>query len=292
MLATIMDPGRRHGHGSPVSTRRTEAASVKDHLAYMSQKFGLYQDLTVGENIDFYADLYGMSRKGDRNAWASCSTSAICGPSSAAGPANLSGGMKQKLQLVCALIHTPEGAAARRADQRRRSGEPPRFLAHPAPAAGGTGGDPRLHRLPRRGRALRPGRPHRPRQDACHRHPRRNETADEGPDLCDQEPRRPPDGRTAAPRAPRRKRQPLRRHGPSRLRRGRRQRRRRSKRSCKAHRLQFDQVREIVPSLEDVFVSLLGAGGQRRGGPGQDRQPARRGHGRQTRPPRPSKSPI
>ena len=42
----------------------SEPAEVKEHLAYMSQQFGLYQDLTVLENIDFYADLYGVSKKG------------------------------------------------------------------------------------------------------------------------------------------------------------------------------------------------------------------------------------
>ena len=63
MLATIMDADSGTARIAGFDTS-DEAAAVKDHLAYMSQKFGLYQDLTVGENIDFYADLYGMSRKG------------------------------------------------------------------------------------------------------------------------------------------------------------------------------------------------------------------------------------
>ena len=62
MLASIMDPTSGTGRiaGFDVATA---SASVKDHLAYMSQKFGLYQDLTVSENIEFYADLYGVPRR-------------------------------------------------------------------------------------------------------------------------------------------------------------------------------------------------------------------------------------
>ena len=85
-----------------------EAAEVKDHLAYMSQKFGLYQDLTVGENIDFYADLYGMSRKGRQKRIEELLDFSHMRPFIRRRAGDLSGGMKQKLQLVCALIHTPK----------------------------------------------------------------------------------------------------------------------------------------------------------------------------------------
>ena len=74
----------------------------------MSQRFGLYDDLTVRENIDFYADLYGVPR-GERPAGSSGSTrSRSSGRSSTGLPAQLSGGMKQKLSLCCALIHEPD----------------------------------------------------------------------------------------------------------------------------------------------------------------------------------------
>lgn len=81
--------------------------AVKDRIGYMSQRFGLYPDLTVDENLRFYADVYGVSRKervehGDRLL-------AFSGlaPFRKRFAGNLSGGMKQKLGLACALIHTP-----------------------------------------------------------------------------------------------------------------------------------------------------------------------------------------
>ena len=107
MLATIMDPDTGTARIAGFATS-TEAAAVKDHLAYMSQKFGLYQDLTVGENIDFYADLYGMSRKGRQNRIEELLDFSHMRAFIRRRAGNLSGGMKQKLQLVCALIHTPK----------------------------------------------------------------------------------------------------------------------------------------------------------------------------------------
>jgi len=107
MLATIMDAdfGTARIAGFDISQ---EAVSVKDHLAYMSQKFGLYQDLTVGENINFYADLYGMSRKGRKDHIKELLGFSHMQPFIHRRAGNLSGGMKQKLQLICALIHTPK----------------------------------------------------------------------------------------------------------------------------------------------------------------------------------------
>ena len=82
--------------------------AVKSRISYMPQRFGLYEDLTVDENIRFYADLFGVRRKArDERALpllAACGMSQF--RSRLAG--NLSGGMKQKLGLVCALIHTPQ----------------------------------------------------------------------------------------------------------------------------------------------------------------------------------------
>ncbi len=118
MLATIMDADSGTARIAGFDTSK-EAAEVKDHLAYMSQKFGLYQDLTVGENIDFYADLYGMSRKGRQERIEELLDFSHMRPFIRRRAGDLSGGMKQKLQLVCALIHTPKVLLARRADQWR-----------------------------------------------------------------------------------------------------------------------------------------------------------------------------
>jgi len=107
MLASIMDPDSGSAIVAGYDTG-TDAALVKDHLAYMSQKFGLYQDLTVGENINFYADLYGMSRKGRRERIKKLLDFSNMQPFIHRRAGALSGGMKQKLQLVCALIHTPK----------------------------------------------------------------------------------------------------------------------------------------------------------------------------------------
>ncbi len=107
MLATIMNPDSGSARVAGFDIAR-EAASVKDHLAYMSQKFGLYQDLTVGENISFYADLYGMSRKGRQARIEELLDFSHMRPFIRRRAGDLSGGMKQKLQLVCALIHTPK----------------------------------------------------------------------------------------------------------------------------------------------------------------------------------------
>ena len=107
MLAGIMPPdaGKATVAGHDV-VRDPEGA--KHSLSYMPQRFGLYDDLTVDENIRFYADLFGV-RKAERNAR---STQLL----QAAGMSEfrtrkagqLSGGMKQKLGLVCALIHRPK----------------------------------------------------------------------------------------------------------------------------------------------------------------------------------------
>jgi ABC-2 type transport system ATP-binding protein len=81
--------------------------SVKRFISYMPQRFGLYEDLTVDENIRFYADLFSVAR-GERQE-RSTELLRACGMSEfrARLAGKLSGGMKQKLGLVCALIHRP-----------------------------------------------------------------------------------------------------------------------------------------------------------------------------------------
>ena len=82
--------------------------SAKLHLSYMSQRFGLYEDLTVDENIRFYADLFGVRRKEREPRSRELLAAAALSDFRSRLAGNLSGGMKQKLGLVCALIHTPK----------------------------------------------------------------------------------------------------------------------------------------------------------------------------------------
>jgi len=84
-----------------------EAEIVKESIAYMSQRFGLYEELSVLENINFYADVYGISR--DKRQEAIDRLLGFSGllPFKQRFAGKLSGGMKQKLGLACALIHTP-----------------------------------------------------------------------------------------------------------------------------------------------------------------------------------------
>lgn len=84
-----------------------EPDAIKDRIGYMSQRFGLYPDLTVQENIDFYADLYDVPRKGREPKLERLLAFSNLTPFKRRRAGNLSGGMKQKLGLACALIHTP-----------------------------------------------------------------------------------------------------------------------------------------------------------------------------------------
>lgn len=86
----------------------TELSAVKNSIAYMSQKFGLYPDMTVLENIKFYADLYGVGKKGMRSRIDELLDFSYMKPFKHRQAGKLSGGMKQKLQLICALVHKPE----------------------------------------------------------------------------------------------------------------------------------------------------------------------------------------
>lgn len=85
-----------------------EAETIKEEIGYMSQRFGLYPDLTVMENIDFYADIYSVPRKGRQEKVDRLLAFSNLTPFKRRLAGNLSGGMKQKLGLACALIHTPK----------------------------------------------------------------------------------------------------------------------------------------------------------------------------------------
>lgn len=85
-----------------------EHEMIKEKIGYMSQRFGLYEDLTVMENLTFYADLYEVpARERPPRVDRLLSFSNLT-PFKERLAGNLSGGMKQKLGLACALIHTPQ----------------------------------------------------------------------------------------------------------------------------------------------------------------------------------------
>jgi ABC-2 type transport system ATP-binding protein len=81
---------------------------IKENLAYMPQRFGLYEDLTVEENIFFFGRLFGVSGREIRSRLPELYGFSRLGPFSDRLAGNLSGGMKQKLGLACCLIHSPE----------------------------------------------------------------------------------------------------------------------------------------------------------------------------------------
>jgi len=85
-----------------------DSEQLKNHISYMPQRFGLYLDLTVQENIDFYADLYNVPRQTRKEKISELLAFSNMTPFRDRQARNLSGGMKQKLALACALIHTPK----------------------------------------------------------------------------------------------------------------------------------------------------------------------------------------
>jgi ABC-2 type transport system ATP-binding protein len=85
-----------------------EAEEIKKQIAYVGQRFGLYADLTVAENLHFYADLYGVPRRERPARIERLLAFSNLAPFVHRQAGNLSGGMKQKLSLACALIHTPK----------------------------------------------------------------------------------------------------------------------------------------------------------------------------------------
>ena len=82
--------------------------AIKDRIGYMAQRFGLYVDLTVAENMRFYADLFGISVNERAALSARLLRMTRMEPFRDRLAGNLSGGMKQKLALMCTLLHQPQ----------------------------------------------------------------------------------------------------------------------------------------------------------------------------------------
>ena len=82
--------------------------AVQDRIGYMPQRFGLYEDLSVQENLDLYADLHGVSQAERRTIYPRLFEMTQLGPFKARPAGKLSGGMKQKLGLACTLVRAPE----------------------------------------------------------------------------------------------------------------------------------------------------------------------------------------
>ena len=106
MLCGILAPSGGTGEvaGFDLST---QAEKIKSHIGYMSQRFSLYDDLTVEENIDFYSGIYGIApeKKDERREWV-IEMAGLQGHRHSR-TAILSGGWKQRLSLGCAILHEP-----------------------------------------------------------------------------------------------------------------------------------------------------------------------------------------
>jgi ABC-2 type transport system ATP-binding protein len=107
MLAAIMDPTSGHATVAGFDTVR-QAEAVKKHLGYMSQQFNLYGDLSVLENMNFFADIYGVGRRERAARIERLLDFSRMRPFRERRAGQLSGGMQKKLGLGCTLIHQPD----------------------------------------------------------------------------------------------------------------------------------------------------------------------------------------
>lgn len=107
LLCGLLDPteGESWVAGHNVAL---EPDAVKDRIGYMAQRFGLYGDLTVDENMNFYADLFGLSKAERGSLMQQLLRMTRMEPFRKRQATKLSGGMKQKLALMCTLLHHPQ----------------------------------------------------------------------------------------------------------------------------------------------------------------------------------------
>ena len=104
--------GLMKSDGGIVSVLGVDAAkdpqAIQSRISYMPQKFGLYDDLTVQENLDLYSDLHGVTAEEKRTQYTRLMEMTGLDPFQKRLAGKLSGGMKQKLGLACTLVRTPE----------------------------------------------------------------------------------------------------------------------------------------------------------------------------------------
>jgi ABC-2 type transport system ATP-binding protein len=107
MLCTVMDPTAGRALIAGFDTQ-SEARAIKTRIGYMPQQFSLYGDLTVEENLVFFADIFKVSKQERQTRMQSLLRFARLTEFRARPAAKLSGGMQKKLALACTLIHQPE----------------------------------------------------------------------------------------------------------------------------------------------------------------------------------------
>jgi len=107
LIATMIKPtqGEIYINGLNVVKERRK---IKNIIGYMPQRFGLYQDLTVEENITFFMDIFGIPKKERKIRKEKYLGFSNLLPFVDRLAGNLSGGMKQKLGLACVLVHEPQ----------------------------------------------------------------------------------------------------------------------------------------------------------------------------------------
>jgi drug efflux transport system ATP-binding protein len=106
MLCGLLDPSDGTATVAGIDIRAAPER-VKMQIGYMSQRFGLYEDLTVAENLSFYGGIYGLTGLGQRERTAEVVAFLGIGGRLGTLAGQLSGGWKQRLALGCALLHRP-----------------------------------------------------------------------------------------------------------------------------------------------------------------------------------------
>jgi len=106
MLCGILEPSAGSATVAGIDVAATPE-QVRQRIGYMSQQFGLYEDLTAGENLTFYAAIYGLTGDARRARMAEVVAFLEIGARVRQLAGELSGGWKQRLALGCALLHSP-----------------------------------------------------------------------------------------------------------------------------------------------------------------------------------------